>query len=141
MRLLRTACLLPILLLIACTFTGRYNSDAHRQLVMLEALHVQFIDDASLPDAQSDPATISQDDREMRLQFEEAVLFAQSLGDPLRLKNLTAAHQIYQLQYARFAQQGRPFKPEQAQLFRQQATQGWQQVIHGECLRPHSVCP
>lgn len=135
-RFARTYLLASLLLLTACTFTGNYNSDAHRQLVMLQALHMQFIDDAALPGEEK----VVSDDREMRLQFRTAQLFAESLGDPLRLKNMEAINTIYQSQYQRRMQQNRPFRPKQAALFRQQATLAWQQAIYGECLRPRSPC-
>ncbi|WP_252145437.1 hypothetical protein [Yokenella regensburgei] len=135
-RFLKMAFLLPILLLTACSLTGNYNSDAHRQLVMLQALHMQFIDDATADDEKS----IWQDNRDYRLQYRAATLFAEDLGDPLRLSNLRSLNTIYQAQYQRREQQQRPFNAAQEKLFGRQAASAYQQAIRGECLRPRSVC-
>jgi hypothetical protein len=135
-RFIRITFLLPLLLLTACSITGNYNDDAHRQLVMLQALHLQFIDDATTRDARN----VALDARDYHLQYRAARLFAENLGDPLRLDNLQSLNNIWQVQYDRFQQQQRPFNSAQVRLFSRQANTAYQQAIHGECLRPHSVC-
>lgn len=135
-RLIRIVFLVPLLLLTACSMTGNYNGDAHRQLVMLQALHMQFIDDATMNDTRD----AALDERDYRLQYRAARLFAENLGDPLRLDNLQSLHTLWQVQSDRFRQQQRPFNSAQARLFSRQASAAYQQAIHGECLRPHSVC-
>ncbi|WP_238582602.1 hypothetical protein [Trabulsiella odontotermitis] len=116
--------------------TGNYNGDAHRQLVMLQALHLQFIDDATTLDARN----VALDARDYHLQYRAARLFAENLGDPLRLDNLQSLNNLWLVQYDRFQQQQRPFNNAQARLFSRQTSAAYQQAIHGECLRPHSVC-
>lgn len=126
------------LLLSACSLTDNYNAQAHQQLEGLETSYLHFIADAAT--APLDTNIIARDDSELRQGFDEALMLAATLNDPLRIENLTLLEDNYFRLHARVIRQNSALTEVQARLFTQQARQAWQLAIEGECLRPGSAC-
>lgn len=135
----RYAVICCALLLSACSLTDNYNAQAHQQLEELETSYLHFIADAAT--APLDTEIIARDDSDIRQGFDDALILAATLNDPLRIENLTLLEDSYFRLHERVLRQNSALTLVQARLFEQQARQAWQLAIEGECLRPGSACP
>lgn len=127
-----------LLCLSACALNHRYNARSHQQLQGLEVMQRQFIKEGATTPL--DVQALQNDDRQIRMQFRQAITLAQSLGDTPRTNTLLTLKAQYLRLRARLSQQQHAFTPTQATLYQQQARFSWQLAIEGECSRSGASC-
>ncbi|WP_265669318.1 hypothetical protein [Klebsiella grimontii] len=118
-----------LFLMAACSWVDSYSSTAYQQLLMLERIHLQFINDAAA--APIDRQLLRQEDRQIRQQFSLAL----SDSDALRQNNLRVLEKNYQRLYRRVASQDTALTPFEAGILAQQTENLYQQAISGEQRR------
>ena len=114
------------------------HAQAHQQLEALEASYQRFLTDAAV--APLDQNIIARDDAVLHQEFDDALLLAATLNDPLRIENLNVLEDGYVRLHARLMSQNSPLTPVRAKLYGQQVQQACQLAIEGECLRDGATC-
>lgn len=142
-RRFRSLCWLGLAIcLSACAWVGSFSARSHEQLTALKATHLKSID-AQTQSERARPWSadrLAQEADALDLRFREALEYAQSLDDPMRIQQLRRLREVWAQDLQLMQGKQRLLQAQEAQILSDAITLAYDLAIRAECARTNSHC-
>ncbi len=130
-----------IIALSACSLIGGYNAKSLEYVTSTKAAHMKFIDTFTEGENRSfSTEKLTAEVDKIDLKFREALVFANTLDDKLRISNIKALKEIFEEDVLNIKDKGRLLTEIEANTLSSPSGYAYDRAIKGECTRPNGQC-